>query len=1040
MAHVIGVRSKYVAGFALFFITAVSWSQTTTTTAVQGIVNFANGKPATGSIVVTWPAFTTATHLAVATGRLTAAIAGNGSVTLHLTPNSGAIPVGVYYTAAYHLSDGSTREEHWIVPAATSSTLASVLVPATASHAAVAAPAAASTPATVTYLPMTGGTLTGPLQLSADPSSSLQASTKHYVDQQDATELPLAGGVVTGTVAMGNKIEKLPRVDVRSVDFAGGADPTGTRDSLAAIQAAIAFAQASATTSEATYPAIYLPPGHYKVNGTIRLPSVMQLAGDAKGNTILQETGATANLITTYNWGACDVYACYGSIQNLTLEGSGKATTGTLLEMNYGLENLRDLHFYNNGGRGLQMNGPTERVASYNLSFYDIRWPLVMAGDTNEDYFYNTHILEAGETKDASGSPTWFNNWCYSVNCTNGVFHAAGTTQSPTLLYPDPRGAVHIEKAVNVAFIGGSIKSAALLSGVRIWNGSLVKFENFYHEDSYGGNIPRTNRAYILGGKGEQTYFTGALAANSLTVAVHDVSWMPQYFGDLADLNAGAGNSYSYVIMPQDYNRASSAASAYAPGVKQNQYEIVNVLGFASDGNLHIQTGGRNAGGGNAPTGTAWPAGSVIEQYSGYAGFEGSVELSNVHLNSVQGPTAAGGWQVGCDQTNAYACGEILAGYAPDIQIPTSNPATNQIGFYAPYGDPNDQVNGATVYLNMHNMEMFTSSTNPYVGQIATHHQANMQIYGPVSPEGIEGIEAQSATAGGKRISLSPVTGGSFVTAPLYSTGVVANVQVSLPDAGTLWDTTRGSYTKKTAVFSPNQQYGLYMNGLEYQNEYCLFDTPPVNGGRVTNRFCAGGGPSNTGGSGTGYGPGIEYDSWSNTAGWVDLFKIYAQGGVGTMTVGVPATFSSSVAATGPVTGSTYTFGGSANTQSNPRTISNPPVMVWSPWGACGPQYAGCSQSGAPVNLIYPLTLQSWTLTALTPSVGCRTPGTFSLYNGSTTLGTLTLANGTQTYTANITAPIVAAASALQIKVSTAAVGCTTNASGFGSNITYTMQ
>jgi hypothetical protein len=304
----------------------------------------------------------------------------------------------------------------------------------------------------------------------------------------------------------------------------------------------------------------------------------------------------------------------------------------------------------------------------------------------------------------------------------------------------------------------------------------------------------------------------------------------------------------------------------------------------------------------------------------------------------------------------------------------------------------------------------------------------------------MEGLEATSATAGGKRISLYPVTGGSFVTAPLYATGTVAGVQVSMPDAGILWDSTRGSYSKKTSVFSPNNQYGTYMNGLAYQNEYCLFDSPPVNGGRITNRFCAGGGPSNTGGPGTGYGPGIEYDSWNNNSGWVDLFKIYAQGGVGTLTVGMPATFSSSVAATGPVTGSTYTFGGSANSQSKPRTISNPPVMVWSPWGACGPQYQGCSQSGAPVNLIYPLTVQSWTLTALTPSIGCTTAGTFSLYNGSTSLGTLTLANGTQTYTANITAPIVAASSALQIKVSTAAVGCKTNAAGFDSNITYTMQ
>ena len=63
-----------------------------------------------------------------------------------------------------------------------------------------------------------------------------------------------------------------------------------------------------------------------------------------------------------------------------------------------------------------------------------------MAGDTNEDYFYNTHVIEAGMTSDGSSSPTWFNKWCYSVNCVNGVFNGPGTAQAPTPLYPDPRG------------------------------------------------------------------------------------------------------------------------------------------------------------------------------------------------------------------------------------------------------------------------------------------------------------------------------------------------------------------------------------------------------------------------------------------------------------------------------------------------------------------------------------------------------------------------------------------------------------------------
>ena len=900
---------KLTVGVLLVLMDVPSWSQVSTTT-VQGTIYRADGSPATGSVIVSWPAFSTAENMAVAAGTITASIGVDGFLTMRLAPNLGAYPAGSFYTAVYHLSDGTVSKEYWTIPATSTASIAAVraqLQPAvvavqSVSKSYVDALVASITPTVGNFLPLSGGSLLGPLQLAGDPVSSLQASSKHYVDQAVATAVPLSGGVVTGTLSVANQIVKLPRVDLRSTDFAGGTDPSGTRDSLAAINAAVAFALASAASSgDATYPTLYLAPGHYKVNGTIRLPSTMHMVGDSKANTIVQETGATANLITITGNNPCTIYECFGGLEGMTLEGSGKATTGTLLEVDFGTIILRDMHFYNTAGRGLQMNGPAERMVSYDSSFNDVRWPIVMAGDTNEDYFYNTQIIEAGQTKDPSGSPTWNNNWCYSINCTNGVFNAPGSSASPTVLYPEPRGSIHIDKAVNVSFIGGSIKSTNLLSGVRVWNGDAIKFENIYHEDSYGGNIPRINRAYILGGKGEQTYLTGTLSGTGLTVAVQDPSWMPQYFGNPADVLPVAGaDFYGYVLLPQDYNRASTAASAYVSGIKQNQYEIVSAAGFASDGNLYIEPSGRNQYPSSAPAGTQWPAGTVIEQYS--SGFSGGVELSNIHLNQVQGPTVTSGYQAGCNQTNVYFCGEIVAGYAPDVQAPTSNPATNQIGFYAPLGDPNDPVPGASVYFNLKNVDMFNSNSNPYVGQIATHHLVDIQINGPVYTEGIESKQAVSANANGKQISIAAATGGSYVTAPVYaSTGLAAAVQVSLPNAGTLWDSSRGIFTKTASVFGPYQQYGQYMNGMQFQNSYCLFDTPAVDGGHIANRFCTAGGPSNTGSSSVGYGPGIEYDSWNGTN-WINLFKVYGQNGVGALSTGAPATFGSTVNISGATT------------------------------------------------------------------------------------------------------------------------------------------
>jgi hypothetical protein len=51
-------------------------------------------------------------------------------------------------------------------------------------------------------LPLVGGTLTGPLTLSADPSASLQAASKRYVDTQVGTALPKTGGTLSGALVL----------------------------------------------------------------------------------------------------------------------------------------------------------------------------------------------------------------------------------------------------------------------------------------------------------------------------------------------------------------------------------------------------------------------------------------------------------------------------------------------------------------------------------------------------------------------------------------------------------------------------------------------------------------------------------------------------------------------------------------------------------------------------------------------------------------------------------------------------------------------
>ncbi len=185
------------------WLAAMAWSQGVTTTTVQGTVYLANGQPGSGTLAISWPSFTTASGQAVTGDSLTVTIPADGFVSVNLAPNVGATPAGEYYTAVFYMSDGTVTTQYWVVPAAASATISQVeaqVMPAaqavqTVSKAYVDE---AITELTGSLLTASGGTLSGPLYLNANPTQPLQAATKQYVDTQVATALPLAGGIVTG--------------------------------------------------------------------------------------------------------------------------------------------------------------------------------------------------------------------------------------------------------------------------------------------------------------------------------------------------------------------------------------------------------------------------------------------------------------------------------------------------------------------------------------------------------------------------------------------------------------------------------------------------------------------------------------------------------------------------------------------------------------------------------------------------------------------------------------------------------------------------
>jgi hypothetical protein len=200
-----GQRLRQGLGLCLIWMAlgVVANTQAVSTTTVQGTVYLANGQAGSGTLVVSWPAFTTANGHAVAADSTTVTIAAEGFVSVNLAPNLGATPAGLFYTAVYYMSDGSTSTEYWVVPAAAQAALSQVqaqVMPAAQAVQAVSKAYVDQSIAEVTSteLAASGGTMTGPLYLSGDPTQPLQAADKHYVDESFALAVPLAGGNMTG--------------------------------------------------------------------------------------------------------------------------------------------------------------------------------------------------------------------------------------------------------------------------------------------------------------------------------------------------------------------------------------------------------------------------------------------------------------------------------------------------------------------------------------------------------------------------------------------------------------------------------------------------------------------------------------------------------------------------------------------------------------------------------------------------------------------------------------------------------------------------
>ena len=196
------------------------------TTQVADTIYHADGTAATGTVLISWPAFTTSNGDSIPSGSTSVAISSGGALSVQLIPNAGSTPIGSYYTVVFHLDDSSVSRQYWVVPASLAavkiSAIESAVLPTTVAmqtvsksyvDTAIAAAVTGHPLDSTPYVLKAGDTMTGPLLLPADPVSATQAADKNYVDES----------VAATTSGLGQKVSSLPST-TQVV-----AQPTGTQ-------------------------------------------------------------------------------------------------------------------------------------------------------------------------------------------------------------------------------------------------------------------------------------------------------------------------------------------------------------------------------------------------------------------------------------------------------------------------------------------------------------------------------------------------------------------------------------------------------------------------------------------------------------------------------------------------------------------------------------------------------------------------------------------------------------------------------------------
>jgi len=299
-----------------------------------------------------------------------------------------------------------------------------------------------------TKLPLAGGTMTGAIAMGTskitglgDPTANQDAATKNYVDTQDATKLSLSGGTMTGAIDMGSSKVTTTYTPVNGPDLTnktyvdtilGSSTAAATSAANAATSATAASNSATAAASSASDAAASLDSFDDRYLGAKATAPTVDNDGDALTAGVLYYNSTDGNLYH-YNGTTWVTNTSFGANLSNYTATAGQTTLSVNYEVGFisvwlnGVKLVPSVDFTATSGTGITFTsaltaGDTIDVTAYNL--FEVADALTITNNLSD-------VADVATAKSNLGLVIGTDVQAYSANLAS-INQNLSTTSSPS--------------------------------------------------------------------------------------------------------------------------------------------------------------------------------------------------------------------------------------------------------------------------------------------------------------------------------------------------------------------------------------------------------------------------------------------------------------------------------------------------------------------------------------------------------------------------------------------------------------------------------